>query len=172
MPLDVVFSVENENWDEKLPGVEIIAARAAEAAIERLAVPDDHLELSIVLADDAFLRDLNLRYGNKDAATNVLSFSQDNVTPGGIRLLGDIAISIDTVMKEAEQQEKTFEHHLTHMVVHGTLHLLGEDHEEKTEAEAMEQLEREILATLSVPDPYAEIRSAGLDPSRKQEIGA
>jgi probable rRNA maturation factor len=72
------------------------------------------------------------------------------------RMLGDIAIAYETTRKEADGEQKPFDHHLSHLAVHGFLHLIGYDHEKDDDAEAMESLEREILAQLGIPDPYAD----------------
>ena len=80
------------------------------------------------------------------------------------RMLGDIAIAYETTRKEADDEQKPFDHHLSHLAVHGFLHLIGYDHEKDDDAEAMETLEREILAQLGIPDPYAD-----RDPERKRE---
>lgn len=103
---------------------------------------------------------LNAAYRGRDSATNVLSFPFE--APPGIPLLllGDLIISPHVVAEEAKAQQKRLEDHFAHMIVHGTLHLLGMDHIEDDEAEAMEQLEREILAELGIRDPYALVSNA------------
>ena len=114
-------------------------------------------ELAIVLTDDAAVRKLNRRWRGSDKATNVLSFPAHGLVPpgSGPRPLGDVVIAYETMAREAQEQGLPLTHHLTHLAVHGFLHLLGYDHESDTEAETMEQLERDILARLDVPDPYA-----------------
>ena len=92
----------------------------------------------------------------KDYATNVLSFPFESPIPLPVRLLGDLVICAEVVAHEAKSQGKPLLAHWAHMVVHGTLHLLGYDHIEEAEAEHMEQLERNILAALGYPDPYAD----------------
>ena len=111
-------------------------------------------ELSLVLADDATVRRLNHEYRGKDSATNVLSFPPafDDET-----LLGDVVLAEETVRRETVEQGKARADHVTHLVVHGCLHLLGYDHEDDEEARRMEALEVEILATLGVADPYQEV---------------
>lgn len=98
---------------------------------------------------------LNRHYRGKDYATNVLSFPAD--LPEGVQLplLGDIVICAPVVAKEAKEQGKALRAHYAHLTVHGVLHLLGLDHDDDREAEAMEQIEREVLAELGFPDPYA-----------------
>ena len=113
-------------------------------------------ELTIRLVDAEESRTLNRDYRGKDQPTNVLSFPAFEVAPGDAipPMLGDIALAFETVTREAGLEEKPFDHHLTHLVVHGLLHLMGHDHEEDGEAEAMEALERAALARLAIPDPY------------------
>ena len=116
-------------------------------------------DLSIRIVDAPEGRALNRHYRGKDYATNVLSFPADlpEGLPPGVRmpLLGDLVICAPVVAREAQEQGKPLSAHYAHLTVHGTLHLLGWDHEDSREAEAMEQLEREILAGLGIADPYA-----------------
>jgi probable rRNA maturation factor len=111
-------------------------------------------ELSIRIVDTAEGRELNDQYRGKDHATNVLSFPVE--LPDGIEvpLIGDLVICAPVVAREAAEQGKPERHHWAHLTVHGTLHLLGYDHIVDDEAEAMESLERSILASLGIPDPY------------------
>lgn len=111
-------------------------------------------EVTIRLVDEAESNELNLTYRGKDKPTNVLSFPFE--APPGIELplLGDLIICRQIVEQEAAEQGKTVEAHWAHMVVHGTLHLLGYDHIEDEEAEEMEALETEIMLALGYPDPY------------------
>nr|WP_297460282.1 rRNA maturation RNase YbeY [uncultured Halomonas sp.] len=117
-------------------------------------------ELTVRLVDDAESRTLNRDYRGKDASTNVLSFPFEAPPGVDVPLLGDLVICHGVVAREAAEQGKPLNHHYAHMVVHGTLHLLGYDHMEDDEAERMERLEREILAAVGIPDPYALLRSA------------
>ena len=114
-------------------------------------------EISVVLADDCFIQNLNKRYRNQNKPTNVLSFpAQDAYMVGDmVENLGDIIISFDTLMREADAQQKTPLSHCIHLIVHGTLHVLGYDHMTLEDAQGMENLEREILAKLHIDDPYA-----------------
>lgn len=114
-------------------------------------------EMTIRLVDEAEGRELNHTYRHKDYATNVLSFPAD--VPDDlldIPLLGDLVICVAVVEREAAEQGKSLEAHWAHLVIHGCLHLLGYDHIEDEEAEEMESLERELLAELGHPDPYAD----------------
>ncbi|HBK44871.1 MAG TPA: rRNA maturation RNase YbeY [Xanthomonadaceae bacterium] len=116
-------------------------------------------DLAIRLVDEKEGRSLNHHYRGKDYATNVLSFPAElpEGLPKGIKmpLLGDLVICAPVVAREASEQGKPLAAHYAHLTVHGALHLLGWDHEDDKEAEAMEQLEREILADLGIADPYA-----------------
>ncbi|EKT4456847.1 rRNA maturation RNase YbeY [Pseudomonas putida] len=114
-------------------------------------------EMTIRLVDETEGRELNHTYRHKDYATNVLSFPAD--VPDDlldIPLLGDLVICVAVVEREAAEQGKSLEAHWAHLVIHGCLHLLGYDHIEDEEAEEMESLERELLAELGHPDPYAD----------------
>jgi probable rRNA maturation factor len=136
------------------PLVERVAA--AIAARPELIVPDE-AELSLLLTDDAHIRVLNKQWRDQDKPTNVLSFpsaDEDDDEPGP--LIGDVIVAYETTAREAEEEGKSFEDHLTHLLVHGLLHLFGYDHIEDDEAEEMEALETEILAGLGVADPYGD----------------
>ncbi|WP_312290897.1 rRNA maturation RNase YbeY [Stutzerimonas nitrititolerans] len=114
-------------------------------------------ELTIRLVDEAEGRELNHTWRQKDYATNVLSFPAD--VPDellDIPLLGDLVICVPVVAREAAEQGKPLEAHWAHLVIHGCLHLLGYDHIDDAEADEMETLERQLLAELGHPDPYAE----------------
>ena len=123
------------------------AAAAAQGRIRRA-------DLAIRLVDTKEGKALNRHYRGKDYATNVLSFPAD--LPAGVTLplLGDLVICAPVVAREAAEQGKPLLAHYAHLTIHGVLHLLGLDHEDEREAEAMEQMEREILAGLGLPDPY------------------
>lgn len=140
---------------------ETIVRRAIEAAAAMVDADTGDAELAVMLTDDAGIRTLNANWRGIDKPTNVLSFPAlqptgpvaDDDAP---RMLGDIAIAYETVRREADDEGKSFEHHLSHLAVHGFLHLVGYDHEKDADAEAMESVEREILAQLGIPDPYAD----------------
>ncbi|RAK67906.1 rRNA maturation RNase YbeY [Phenylobacterium kunshanense] len=128
----------------------MLARGAALAALD--AEGAAHEGVTILLADDEAVRDLNARFRSKDSPTNVLSFP----APRNPEFhLGDIALAYGVCAREAAEQGKPLAHHLQHLVAHGVLHLLGYDHIGDDEAEAMESLERAVLAGLGVPDPYA-----------------
>ena len=110
--------------------------------------------VTVVVDDDARIRELNKLWRGQDKATNVLSFPSPDTQPGPERTLGDIAISYETAAREAAAEDKSFADHMAHLSVHGFLHLLGYDHESDDDAEEMERLERDILARIGVSDPY------------------
>ncbi|GLY61714.1 endoribonuclease YbeY [Pectobacterium carotovorum subsp. carotovorum] len=111
-------------------------------------------EVTIRIVDEAESRDLNNTYRGKDKPTNVLSFPFEAPPEVELPLLGDLIICRQVVEREAAEQEKTVEEHWAHMVVHGSLHLLGYDHIEDSEAEEMEALETEIMQSMGYADPY------------------
>jgi len=112
------------------------------------------VSLTIRLVDKAEGRALNQAYRHKDYATNVLTFHYDPVMPGSNHIMGDIVICTPVVEDQAKEQGKTYLHHAAHLVVHGTLHALGYDHQENIQAQAMEALETAILARWGIADPY------------------
>lgn len=114
----------------------------------------DAAELVIRIVDEAESRELNHQFRGKDKPTNVLSFPFEAPPGFPCNHLGDLAICAPVVEREAREQGKPSEAHWAHMLVHGVLHLLGHDHQNDAEAEAMEALEVEILARLGFPDPY------------------
>lgn len=162
MAVDVTVSREAGDWTDDAEWQAEQAALAALAAI--YDEEDGPAELSVVLADDALVHRLNREYRGKDKPTNVLSFAlteADEPEPqdGVPILLGDVILAFETVQREAAEQGKAPVDHMTHLVVHGVLHLLGYDHETDDEAEEMEALETRLLATLGIADPYAANRS-------------
>jgi probable rRNA maturation factor len=158
LPLTEVLVVA-ECWQTE-PDAEAVIHRAIDAAAEITDADVGEAELAVMLTDDAGIRTLNKNWRGIDKPTNVLSFPALQPTasapPDAPRMLGDIAIAYETTRKEADDEEKPFDHHLSHLAVHGFLHLIGYDHEKDNDAEAMEALEREILAQLGIPDPYAD----------------
>ena len=166
LPITEVLVVA-DGWHGE-PDVETVIHRAIAAAAELADADIGEAELAVMLTDDAGIRTLNSNWRGIDKPTNVLSFPALPPTgPGGPddppRILGDIAIAYQTTRKEADDEQKPFDHHLSHLAIHGFLHLIGYDHEKDGDAEAMEALEQEILAQLGIPDPYAD-----RDPLRKR----
>ena len=153
--LDIV--TEGGDW-ARLTGAEELAQKAAEAALAVADEQDEDFEVSVMLCDDAAIRELNRTWRGKDKPTNVLSFpapEQPGVT--GPRHLGDIALAYETLVRESEEESKELAHHYAHLIVHGVLHLLGYDHETEEEAEIMEGLEVKALASLGIADPYRDM---------------
>ena len=114
----------------------------------------DSTELSIRIVDTEEGKALNEQFRGSTGATNVLSFPFENESPEPLPLIGDIVICAPLVLKEANEQNKTLNAHWAHMIIHGVLHLLGYDHQNKTEATAMESLETKIMQSLGFPPPY------------------
>lgn len=154
--VSIDLTVEAGDWPARRT-LAALARKAVAAALAETGVADAPSELSIVFTDDAHIRALNAGWRGKDKATNVLSFPTFPVKPGDRLppLLGDVVLAAETVAREAELEDKPFDHHLLHLMVHGVLHLLGYDHGTDAEAETMEALERRALARLAIPDPYA-----------------
>jgi probable rRNA maturation factor len=150
--------VEWDSWNQH-EGFEALASEVIAKAVAATKIKlAKGAEVSLLLCDDARIREINREWRGLDKATNVLSF------PAAPRALlakspavGDIAIAYETVAREAVDEGKTFRDHYMHMVAHGFLHLLGYDHETDAEAVEMEGLEISILAALGVADPYASI---------------
>jgi len=147
-------------WQSE-PEAEAVIGRAIAAAAELVDAGPGEAELAVMLTDDAGIRTLNRNWRGIDKPTNVLSFPAR--PPAGARgsdaaprMLGDIAIAYQTTRREADDEQKPFAHHLSHLAVHGFLHLIGYDHENDQDAETMEALELRILARLGIPDPYAD----------------
>jgi probable rRNA maturation factor len=159
LPMTEVLVVA-DGWQSE-PDAEAVIHRAIGAAAEMARADVGDAELAIMLTDDAGIRTLNQNWRGIDKPTNVLSFPALQPTGAGApddapRMLGDIAIAFETTRREADDEQKPFDHHLSHLAVHGFLHLIGYDHENDEDAEAMESLETEILAQLGIPDPYAD----------------
>ena len=168
MSLTVDLAVEDPSWTA-IPDLQSLVERAVAAALAEAGVaPDDDSELSCLFRDDDAIRALNAQWRGMDKPTNVLSFPTEG--PGAEVMLGDIALAWGTVAREAEAEHRRIEDHVAHLVIHGTLHLLGEDHEVDAEADAMEALETRAMARLGLSDPYAgsvpadRPRSAGAAP--------
>lgn len=155
----IAVSLHDAAWLDDCADLEERARAAVAATLRRLDI-DHPLEVSLVFTDDAEQRGLNRAWRETDKPTNVLSFpNMDDdawqTAPGRPHLLGDVVLARETVTREAAEQGKALADHALHLIVHGTLHLLGYDHEEAAEAAAMEDLERAILADLGIADPYA-----------------
>lgn len=153
MGLNVEISVEAGAWDQLADAPALIRnALAAGARTARRRFSRD-TEVSVLLSDDAGVQILNRRWRNQDKPTNVLSFPA-TVLPGQSLHLGDIVLAFETAMREAQNESKKPGDHISHLVLHGFLHLLGYDHLTDTDAATMEALERAALAKLGIADPY------------------
>lgn len=153
--IEIDLSITCAAWKRARPSAASVARAAAQAALAQSGKRIGAAELSLVLADDATVRDLNGRWRGKDAPTNVLAFASDAPPAKGKPvLLGDVVLAYETVAREAKEQRKHLADHLRHLVIHGVLHLIGYDHMKAAPAKRMEALETRILASLGVADPY------------------
>jgi len=159
MSVDVI--VESGAWVEK--NLQALGETTTNATLHHLGFDPNSFESVILACDDARIADLNRDFRNKPTPTNVLSWPTEErgaSHPGGtpaaptLEELGDIAIAYETCEREAAEADKPFDAHVSHLLIHGTLHLLGYDHIDDADAGLMERLEVEILATLGHPDPY------------------
>ena len=166
MLTDCVF--EDERWEEA--GLEDLAETAARATLEHLELGTAGYEIVVLACDDARIKELNADFREKDKATNVLSWPSEERAPdapgetpfypdvpdpdGPPEELGDIAISYDTCLREAEEGGIPFANHVTHLMVHAVLHLLGHDHIDDADATLMEGIETQVLGKMGIPDPY------------------
>lgn len=137
----------------KIPSIENIE-RWITAALQSDEL--NEAEVSVYIVDETESQELNSQYRGKDKPTNVLSFPADIPDEVGVPLLGDLVVCAPVVEREAKEQGKTLEAHWAHMLVHGTLHLLGYDHIEDDEANVMEALEIRLITQLKFPAPYTE----------------
>jgi probable rRNA maturation factor len=136
-----------------------LARASVDATLADAALDPASYEVALLGCDDARIAGLNGEFRSKRRPTNVLSWPSERREPGRAPLdpeLGDIAIAYETCVREAEAQGKALPRHVTHLLVHATLHLLGHDHDREERAERMERAERRICATLGVPNPYAD----------------
>jgi probable rRNA maturation factor len=154
MTIEIDIAVESEKWAAiELDSLVSRAVEAARAECDVELAPS--AEISLLFCDDARIRELNREWRRLDKP-NVLSFpASDPSRLAQAPLLGDIAIAFETVERESIDEQKSFSDHLSHMVVHGFLHLVGYDHEIEDDAEVMEAVERRALARLGIADPYA-----------------
>jgi probable rRNA maturation factor len=161
-PSGVTVDVLGESplWEAE-PGAEAVVREAISRAAAATDVGEPAAEVAVLLCDDATIAALNAQWRGREEPTNVLSFPAPPASdlgapdPSAAVHLGDIAIACETVVREARERGRTVSQHLAHLAVHGFLHLLGYDHQTDEEAEDMEALEREILVTLGISDPYA-----------------
>ena len=148
------IDIEINSKSTQIPAVEKIEQWIS------VALHSDELadaEVSVYIVDEAESQELNFQYRGKDKPTNVLSFPAEIPEEVGIPLLGDLVVCAPVVAREALEQGKTLDAHWAHMVIHGTLHLLGYDHIDDDEADVMEALETRLVTQLAYPAPYQEI---------------
>jgi len=152
--MGVIIELSNESGQSSVPASSDFA-QWSEAVLDYLDQDEEPYELGIRLVNEAESAQLNESYRHKKGATNVLSFGYTDIpVQPGPRLLGDLAICVPVLEREAAEQNKALQAHWAHLTVHGMLHLLGYDHQQDTEAEAMELLEGVILANLGYANPY------------------
>jgi probable rRNA maturation factor len=156
---EIEIAVHSAQWRKAVPDIRSRARRAALAALAGANRMDPQTSVSLLFADDETVRPLNFAYRKKDTPTNVLSFpAPDTLPPAGIkRSLGDVILAVETVLAEAARDHKPVGDHLSHLIIHGVLHLIGFDHETSADADIMEPMETQILAGLGIPDPYREL---------------
>lgn len=154
--IEIDIRIASSAWRAALPNPAAAVRRAVVAALKAELPAKAKTSLSILLTDDDEMRKLNAGWRAKDKPTNVLSFPAENaVDPAKPpAYLGDVALGLATCRREAREQKKTLADHVTHLVVHGVLHLIGYDHMDDEQAEAMEPLETQILAGMGIADPY------------------
>ena len=151
------MTIDNAAWNDALPSLQSLVNRAA-PAVWHWAGRDCHAEASVVMSSDSRMRELNYKHRDIDCSTNVLAFPLgETMWPDGTDYLGDVVLAYETVVREAARDAKRLDAHVTHLLVHGLLHLLGHDHETKSDAELMEEIEVEIITSLGYPNPYREL---------------
>jgi probable rRNA maturation factor len=148
------IDIENNSQSQQIPALAELE-RWISAALQSQTLAD--AEVSVYIVDEDEGQELNAQYRSKDYPTNVLSFPADIAEEVGIPLLGDLVVCAPIVEREAQEQGKTLQAHWAHMLIHGTLHLVGFDHIDDNEAETMETLETQIVTGLGYPAPYQEI---------------
>ena len=146
MAVDIIIDVRDARWKASLRPYRKTMTDACNAALAACKIKKG--ELAVVLADDAFVQQLNATYRGKNKPTNVLSFEGDGDS------LGDVILAFETIKAEAGDQGKAFRDHTKHLVVHGILHIMGYDHMNDKDAGQMELLEIKILKKLRVTNPY------------------
>ena len=154
---DIQITISDDRWSGAIDPQEL-SQKAVGAALGFVGdIIDRDCEVSILFCDDGEIRRMNLKWRSIDKPTNVLSFPA-SMFPGqpGPLLLGDIVVTLDTCRREADEAGLSLEDHTVHLLVHGFLHLAGFDHEDDDDAEEMEALETEILASIGIADPYRE----------------
>lgn len=165
--IEIDTSISDPAWEDACPDCEAMIEKAVYAVFAHAPVAKDMIgrdvqpEISVVLANDDLVHTLNRDYRDKDKPTNILSFAMLDSDDGweapehaGPCTLGDLVLAFETVKREAGEEKKAFESHFLHLVIHGTLHLLGYDHIQDNDAEVMESLEIQILKEFGINNPY------------------
>lgn len=158
--MEIGITIRHTAWRTALPEARRVTRKAALAALALTSEPPAASELAVVLADDAMVRALNKDYRGIDKATNVLAFryadggSAPVPVPEAGEALGDVVVALETARREAETAGRSLDEHLSHLVIHGVLHLLGYDHTNDPDAETMENLEIQALAGIGIANPY------------------
>ncbi len=156
--MEIGVTIRYAAWRTALPDARRVTRNAALAALASTA-ETAATELAVVLADDVLLRNLNSAYRGVDKATNVLAFSYANSNPSPTPfendVLGDVVISLERAAEEAKDSDISLSEHLSHLVIHGVLHLLGHNHITDGDAKTMEELEIRTLAGIGIANPYA-----------------
>jgi probable rRNA maturation factor len=144
--------LEDERWQTM--GLEALCGPAEREALAVTGRMPEGFEIAVMGCDDSRIATLNANFRNKPSATNVLSWPASNTPPMEGGALGDIAIAYETCLREAAEKGISVHHHVTHLLIHGILHLLGYDHISEAEADEMEALEIKALAKLGISNPY------------------
>ncbi|MGR3343583.1 MAG: rRNA maturation RNase YbeY [Paracoccaceae bacterium] len=159
--------IEDDRWARV--GLDALASVACTATLAHIGLEPSDFGISLLGCNDERIATLNAKFRNQPTATNILSWPSENRTPAGSggfaskaacqdqslpQELGDMAIAFETCDREGRAAGKTLSDHITHLLVHGTLHLLGYDHTGDKDATIMERLEAQVLATLGIEDPY------------------
>ena len=157
--IEIDITIQDMRWKEAISDIDSIIDKIALKVLHDELTGIEAAEISIVLGNDAFIQIFNKSYRGKDAPTNVLSFPMSEpedlkTKEATFYALGDIIMAYETITRESEEQGKSLKDHITHMLVHGCLHLLHYDHLEEEDAENMERLEIKILEELGIKNPY------------------
>ena len=157
MQMKIIVSIPCRAWLTDLPDVVTTSERVVRLTVAYANLECDQIEVGVTLTDNVEIRTLNRDYRQQDEATNVLSFAGHDLNaprfPGPL-LLGDIVLAHGVLLEEAKQLGKKLHEHYCHLLVHGTLHLLGHDHADREQAAEMEATEIAILASIGISDPY------------------
>ncbi len=156
MKVELEITIEDRRWSEIANLKEVAAEAISSAYAESECDLGSAFLVSLLFCNDSRIKELNREWRHQDKATNVLSFpAPPDLMMDGYLVLGDLALSYETVLRESETEEKKIIDHLSHLIIHGFLHLLGFDHETESDAEEMEWIERRSLEKIGIMDPYA-----------------